>query len=158
KPPQADRIYDSGLIAWWPSPHTTVGTSSMFLLRYGDHDAALDPQMILREVQIPPGRKVALWVEGMRLAELPPGAGLRPPHELPQGVSLDASGERLMSRFSHHDLLPIDIVAQEPLDRVWDRHRAMLGWTGLVGLGVAAVWLQWLLLLTRRKLSLAGEL
>ena len=158
KPPQADRIYDSGLIAWWPSPHTTVGPSSMFLLRFGHHDAALDPQMILRVVPIPPERKVALWVEGLRLAELPVGAGLKPPDELPDGVSLDASGDRLWSRFSHRDLLPIDIVAQEPIERVWVRHRAMLGWSGLVALAVAAVWLQWLLLLTRRKLSLAGEL
>jgi sensor c-di-GMP phosphodiesterase-like protein len=158
KPPQADRIYDSGLVAWWPGPHTTVGPSTMFLLRFGDHDAALDPQLILREVQIPPGRKVALWVEGLRLAELPQGADLKPPEELAEGMSLDASGERVWSRYRHRDLLPIDVVAEEPVEQVWGRHRAMLGWGALVGVGVAAVWLQWLLLLTRRKLSLAGEL
>ncbi|PKM02429.1 MAG: hypothetical protein CVV17_05715, partial [Gammaproteobacteria bacterium HGW-Gammaproteobacteria-7] len=38
KPARADRIYDSGLIAWWPNAQTEVGGVRLLLLRKGDHD------------------------------------------------------------------------------------------------------------------------
>ena len=47
KPPRADRIYDSGVIAWWPSPQTQYGDVQLFLMRYGDHDVAIDPRQLL---------------------------------------------------------------------------------------------------------------
>ena len=52
RPPRADRIYDSGVIAWWPSEHTEVGGIRLFLMRFGDHDIAIDPGLLLAEGQL----------------------------------------------------------------------------------------------------------
>ena len=43
RPPRADKIYESGVIAWWPSKHTELGGVQLFLLRFGEHDIAVDP-------------------------------------------------------------------------------------------------------------------
>src|SRR6478736_3269005 len=42
-----DRIYDNGVVAWWPSPQTRVGGVELFLMRYGEHDVAIDPRLLL---------------------------------------------------------------------------------------------------------------
>jgi len=47
KPSKADRIYDSGVIAWWPGPQTEIGGVRLFLMRYGQHDIAIDPRILL---------------------------------------------------------------------------------------------------------------
>src|SRR5687767_14602489 len=47
RPPRADSIYQSGVIAWWPSAQTEVGGVRLFLMRFGDHDAAIDPRALL---------------------------------------------------------------------------------------------------------------
>lgn len=158
KPPQADRIYPSGLLAWWPSDYTRVGESALFLLRLGDHDAAIDPQLILREAAIPPERNVALWFEDRLLAVIPPEAELPLPHTLAIGVTFDRERQLVLSRFSHQQLLPVEVVAEEPLRSYWDRHRNLMLWAAAVGLLLSGLWLQAVLRFSRRRLGLAGEL
>ncbi len=145
RPPKADRIYESGVIAWWPGPHTEVGGVPLFLMRFGQHDAALDPRML-----IDPGtlqdRRAGLWVEGLRMVSAPSNAELPEPGSLPMGLSVDAEGEQLVSRYAHNAVFPIDVVAVEPLAQFWSRQRALL----VVGCGLAfLVLFAWLVLMKR---------
>jgi sensor c-di-GMP phosphodiesterase-like protein len=157
RPPRADRIYESGVIAWWPGPHTEIGGVPLFLMRYGDHDVAIDPRMLL-EIDPTGSRQAGLWVEGLRLAAMPWDADLPEPRSVARGVTLDRGRQRLLSRFSHDALLPIDVVAIEPVQSFWDRHaRTLLVGVGL-GLGLVVVWLLFVLRYSRRQLSLASEL
>jgi len=157
KPPRADRIYDSGVIAWWPGPHTEVGGVPLFLMRFGDHDAAIDPRMLLEFGSLEK-RQVALWVEGLPMASQPLDAVLPEPGSLPVGVHIDRAAGQVVSRFSRDALLPIDIVAIEPFANFWDRHLRTLAVGSTVGLVLAAGWLTAILRFTRHRLSLTAEL
>lgn len=120
RPPRADRIYSSGVVAWWPSPATEVGGVQLFLMRFGDHDVAIDPRALL-DVGPLEGREAGLWVEGLRLTARPASAELPLPGALPVGLTMDRDAGRAISRFSRGDEMLIDIVAVEPLDRFWER-------------------------------------
>jgi sensor c-di-GMP phosphodiesterase-like protein len=157
RPPRADRIYESGVIAWWPGAHTEIGGVPLFLMRFGDHDVAIDPRMLL-DADPTKTRKAGLWVEGLLLAAMPWDAELPAPESLALGVTLDRDGNRLLSRFSHQQILPIDVVAIEPVQQFWVRHaRTLLVGLGL-GFGLVLVWLLFVLRFSRQQLSLASEL
>lgn len=157
RPPRADRIYDSGVVAWWPSPATAVGGIQLFLMRFGDHDVAIDPQSLL-DVGPLEGREAGLWVEGLRLTARPAGVELPLPQSLPVGLTMDREGSRAISRFSRGGEMPIDIVAVEPLDHFWERYRGVLLGGAVVGLLLLAVWLYLVLRYLRYKLSRATQL
>ena len=70
KPSHADRIYDNGFVAWWPSKETEVGGVQLFLIRYGNHDVAIDPRLLL-DLGSSPSRQASLWVENLRLSAVP---------------------------------------------------------------------------------------
>lgn len=157
RPPRADRIYDSGVVAWWPSPATEVGGIQLFLMRFGDHDVALDPHALL-DVGPLEGREAGLWVEGLRLTARPSGADLPLPQSLPIGLTMDRKGARAISRFSRGGEMPIDIVAVEPLDRFWERYRNVLLAAAAIGVLFVAGWLYAVLRYLRFKLSRATQL
>lgn len=157
KPSRADRIYDSGVVAWWPGPDTEIGGVRLFLMRYGDHDAAIDPNMLL-EIGPLEQRQVALWVENLRMASQPVDADLPAPESLKVGLSIDREAGRVVSRFSRDALLPVDVVATEPFGSFWDRHVRTLVGGSTLGLTLAGVWLFAFLKYSRERLSLAGEL
>jgi sensor c-di-GMP phosphodiesterase-like protein len=157
KPPRADRIYDTGVVAWWPGPHTEVAGVPLFLMRFGDHDAAIDPRMLL-DIGPLQSRQVSLWVEHLRMVSHPADASLPPPDDLPVGVTIDRQGRRLVSRFSHDALMPIDVVATEPLGNVWDRHSRALATGSTLGLVMAGGWLFAIVRFAKHRLSLAAEL
>ena len=153
RPPRADRIYDSGLIAWWPSAHTEVGGTRMFLMRYGDHDAAIDPRMLL-ELGPSHERKAALWVEHLRMTALPGDAVLPGPDSLPLGVSVDQVHGRVQSRFSQNSILPIDVVASEPLEGMVARHAQTLAIGTGLGLLMVGLWCYLVVRFSRYELSM----
>jgi sensor c-di-GMP phosphodiesterase-like protein len=157
KPPQADRIYDSGVIAWWPSSHTEVAGVQLFLMRYGRHDVAIDPRLLLNATPAR-GRELGLWVEGIRMASQPPAADLPAPTSLAQGTTLNSEDDTLVSRFSLGTLFPVDVVVTEPLGKFWARHWVGLSVATLVALIVAALWLYGVVKYSRRRLSLVTEL
>jgi sensor c-di-GMP phosphodiesterase-like protein len=157
KPPKADRIYESGVVAWWPSPHTEVGGLQLFLMRYGDHDAAIDPRVLI-DLGPLEHRQAGLWVEKLRLTAAPADAQLPRPDDVPIGVTIDRAAGRVVSRFSRSGVLPIDIVAIEPLSSFWDRHVQTLAAASGAGLVLVAVWTYGLMRYTRRQLSPASLL
>ncbi|MGH8273097.1 MAG: CSS-motif domain-containing protein [Gammaproteobacteria bacterium] len=77
-PRRADHIYKSGVIAWWPSPQTEVNGVQLFLMRYGSHELAIDPGMLL---QVAPVKEyqIGLWVQNLRMAAKPWNAKLNCP-------------------------------------------------------------------------------
>ncbi len=157
RPPRADRIYDSGVVAWWPSPATEVGGIQLFLMRFGDHDVAIDPHALL-DVGPLEGREAGLWVEGLRLTARPSNAKLPAPASLPVGLTMDREGARAISRFSRSGEMRIDIVAAEPLEQFWSRYRDVVLFGALGGVVLLAIWLYLLLRYTRHKLSRATQL
>lgn len=145
RPPKADRIYDSGVLAWWPGPHTEVGGVPLFLMRFGQHDAAIDPRQLI-DPAILQDRSAALWVEGLQMISTPAGAVLPHPDTLKQGLLVDADTQRLVSRFSQNEVFPIDVVAVEPFSQFWSRQRSLLA----VGSALALILLVgWLIMLWR---------
>jgi sensor c-di-GMP phosphodiesterase-like protein len=157
KPPRADRIYDNGVVAWWPSAQTRVGDVELFLMRYGDHDVAIDPRLLL-DLGPMQHRQAGLWVEGLRMASSPLDATLPEPDSVRIGVAIDRDHNRVVSHFQRNSVLPIDVVAIEPLDNFWQRHAPLLA-TGLaLALGLVAAWIVVILRVSRRELSLAAEL
>ena len=156
-PPRASRIYDSGVIAWWPGADTAVGGVELFLMRYGQHDVAIDPRLL-----ISPGlleaQQVGLWVEGLPMSQYPANADLPAPEATPAGLSVDRSRGRIVSRFSLDTIFPIDIIAVQPLAAFWDRYLPTLVVAGLFGLLLVALWLLLVVQYLRRHLSLASEL
>src|SRR4249919_2927241 len=88
KPPRADRIYDNGVVAWWPSVHTQVGGVQLFLMRYGAHDVAIDPRLLL-DLGPNPKRQASLWVEGLPMVQVPADAKLPAPKDVRPGVHID---------------------------------------------------------------------
>ena len=157
KPAHADRIYDSGLIAWWPSPQTTIGGVQLFLMRFGDHDVVIDPRLLL-DLGSMQNRQAVLWVENLRMSAFPWDVALPMPNSLAPGVTLDRKNGSVVSRFSHNDILPIDVVAMEPLDNFWSRHSRMLLTGAILGMLVVAAWFYVFLRFYRYQLSLGAEL
>jgi sensor c-di-GMP phosphodiesterase-like protein len=157
KPPRADRIYDSGVIAWWPSPQTQVGNVQLFLMRYGDHDVAIDPRLLL-ELGPMHDRQAGLWVENLRMAAIPWDAKLPLPSSLPVGVTVDRENKHVISRFSRNEIMPIDVVAIEPIDNFWSRHAQTLAVGAGIGLLLVVAWMYLILRFSRHQLSLATEL
>ena len=157
RPPRADRIYDSGVIAWWPSAQTEVGGVRLFLMRYGDHDIAIDPRMLL-EIGPLQGRSAALWVEGMQLAASGEEGSLPEPESVSPGLTIDREAGRILSRHSRTSVFPIDIVAAEPMASLWGRHLPMAIVFLGAGLALILVWVGGLLRYSRRRISLPGQL
>jgi sensor c-di-GMP phosphodiesterase-like protein len=157
KPPRADRIYDSGVVAWWPSPYTEVGGLRLFLMRFGDHDVAIDPRVLL---DIGPfgNRQAGLWVENLLLTSEPADARLPTPSSVPVGVTVDRDAGRVVSRFSRNGVLPIDIVAIEPLATFWGRHVRTLVVGSSVGLMFIGAWVYGLTRYARHRLGTASLL
>ena len=157
RPPRADRIYDSGVIAWWPSAATEVGGVRLFLVRYGDHDLALDPRALL-DVGPLEGRAAGLWAEGLLLTAQPESAVLPEPRSLPIGLTIDREGGRAISRYTRPGDPPIDVVAVEPLDRFWVRYRSSLLLGAGAGLAALVLWLYVMLRVMRARLSRGAQL
>jgi sensor c-di-GMP phosphodiesterase-like protein len=157
KPQHADRIYDTGVIAWWPSAQTQVGGVELFLMRFGDHDVAIDPRLLLA-LGPTPDRQAVLWVEKLRMSAIPLNAALPAPETLPIGLTLDRATGRVISRFSLNDILPIDVVATEPLDNFWGRHAQTLVIGICLGLVLVSAWVYLILRFSRHQLSLATQL
>ena len=157
KPAHADRIYDSGVIAWWPSAQTQVGDVQLFLMRHGDHDVAIDPRMLLGSGPMK-DRQAALWVENLRLSGIPWDATLPAPDTLPIGVTVDHEHGQVISRFSRNAILPIDIVAREPLDNFLTRHAQMLAIGTSLGLLLLVAWIHLMVRISRNRLSMTAEL
>ncbi|MEO6690504.1 MAG: EAL domain-containing protein [Dokdonella sp.] len=157
KPAHADRIYDSGVIAWWPSAQTQVGDVQLFLMRHGDHDVAIDPRMLLGSLPTK-DRQAALWVENLRLSATPWDATLPAPSSLPVGVSVDQGNGQVISRYSRNAILPIDIVAREPLDNFISRHAQMLAIGASLGLLLLLAWIHLMVRISRNRLGMTAEL
>jgi sensor c-di-GMP phosphodiesterase-like protein len=157
KPPHADRIYDNGVVAWWPSAQTEVGGVQLFLMRYGDHDVAIDPRLLL-DLPPSPDRRATLWVENLRLSAIPWDAQLPQPDALPVGVKVEREQGRVTSHFARNEVLPIDVVAQEPIGNFWSRHGATLLIGSVLGLLFIAAWIDVILRISRRELRPATEL
>ncbi|WP_018861518.1 MULTISPECIES: EAL domain-containing protein [unclassified Thioalkalivibrio] len=156
-PPQASRIYDSGVVAWWPGPSTKVGGVELFLMRYGQYDVAIDPRLLLT-----PGlledQKVGLWVESMPMVAHPSGAVLPNYHAFEPGLTVDRAEQRVVSRTSLGTLFPIDIIAVQPMAQFWQRYLPTLAGVGSLGLTLVGLWLFLILRYFRHQLSLASEL
>lgn len=157
KPSHADHIYDSGVIAWWPSSQTKVGTVPLFLMRYGNHDLAIDPRMLLEAAKLQ-GRQAGLWVEGLPMAKYPAEADIPSPVTVPVGLTVDQQNNRLVSRFSLGTIFPIDIVAVEPIGHFWDRYMPIILPVIGMGLILAAAWFYLVFWYSRHLLSLPTQL
>ena len=156
KPARADRIYDSGVIAWWPSSQTEVGGVQLFLMRYGDHDLAIDPRMLLAATTVQ-GRQAGLWVEGLQMAKSPPHADIPTPDTVPVGLTVDQQNSRLVSRFSLGTIFPIDIVAVESIDSFWDRYLPILSAAASLGVVLAGAWIYLVLRYSQHRSSLSTQ-
>lgn len=157
KPSRADRIYDSGVIAWWPSSQTAVGGVQLFLMRFGDHDVAIDPRMLLQAATVQ-GRQAGLWVEGLPMAQTTADADIPSPDMVPVGLTVDQRKNRLVSRFSLGTIFPIDIVAVESIDLFWDRYLPILLPAASAGLILTGAWIYLVLRYSRHRLSLSTQL
>ncbi|MEQ9463903.1 MAG: EAL domain-containing protein [Haliea sp.] len=157
RPPQASRIYDNGLIAWWPGPDTTVGGVPLFLMRFGNHDIAIDPRQLLNAGPLS-DQRVGLWVEGLAMTRIPAESELPEPGSLRRGLTVDRIGQRVSSRFSLGTIFSIDIVAMQPLSEFWNRYLPTLLLAGALGLLLLALWVFVVLSFSRRHLSLTAEL
>ncbi len=157
KPSRADRIYDSGIIAWWPSSQTAVSGVPLFLMRYGDHDIAIDPRMLL-EPKLVQERQAGIWVEGLPMATTSDYTDIPSPDSVPVGLTVDTENNRLISRFALGTIFPIDIVAVETSGRFWTRYTPILLAAACLGLASAIVWIYLVVRYSRHRLSLATEL
>ena len=157
KPSKADRIYDSGVIAWWPGPQTEIGGVELFLMRYGKHDIAIDPRMLLEPDTVQQWQ-AGLWVENLPMASTPRNANLPAPDTIPIGLTLDYENDRVISRFSIGTIFPIDIVAIEPISLFWERYAPLLAIAAVFGLSIFVLWAYFVLRYSRHRLSLSTEL
>ncbi len=157
KPSHADKIYDNGVIAWWPSKETEVGGVQLFLVRYGNHDVAIDPRQLL-DLASSPQRQAGLWVERMRMSSVPSSADFPALESIPLGVSVDNEHGVVLSHFARNDLMPIDVVAREPIENFWSRHGAMLAIGIVLGVMTMVGWVDVVTRLSRRQLDPATEL
>lgn len=157
KPQRADRIYDSGVIAWWPNPQTEVAGVQLFLMRFGNHDVAIDPRLLL-DLGTMKNRQATLWVENLRMSSIPWDADLPKPDSLPVGVRIDRERGQVISHFSRNGVLPINVVAIEPIDNFWSRHSQTLAIGAGLGLLLVVIWIYLILRYSRHQLSMATEL
>jgi len=157
KPSRADRIYDSGVIAWWPSAQTEVGGVKLFLMRYGKHDIAIDPRMLLETGTIQHWQ-AGLWLENLLLASTPWKTNLPAPDTIPVGLTVDYQNDRVLFRFSLGTIFPIDIVAIEPIGLFWERYAPMLGIAAVFGLTILVIWVYFVFRYSRYRMSLSREL
>lgn len=157
KPASADHIYPSGVIAWWPSAQTEYGGVQLFLMRYGNHDVAIDPRLLL-DLGTVKQRQAQLWVEGLPMVASPASAELPDPAALPEGVRVDHKDGLVYSHFIHDRILPIDVIAREPIENFWNRHAAIL-MAGLAMGGILiALWIGMVLRFSRHQLDPATDL
>jgi len=156
-PQRASRIYDSGVIAWWPSPDTTAGDVALFLMRLGNHDVAIDPRLLITPGQLK-DKRVALWVEGLKLSEYPEGAQFPEPSSLPEGLLVDRERDQIVSRVSLGSVFPIEIVAIQSFEDFWDRYRLPLASIAGIGLVLMVLWLILVWRFLTRQLSLESAL
>ncbi|WP_438951278.1 EAL domain-containing protein [Porticoccus sp.] len=156
-PPKASRIYDPGVIAWWPSEATEVGGVQLFLMRFGNHDVVIDPRLLLN-VGLPDGQMAGLWVENLPMITTPPDAIFPPLDHLRLGLTVDRSTQQMISRFSLGTLFPIDIVAIQPMSEFWKRYLPTLITAGILGLLLIPLWVFAVVRYSRQHLSLAAEL
>ena len=157
KPARADKIYDSGVVAWWPSSQTEIGGLQLFLMRFGEHDLAIDPRMLLQESS-DPDRRAGLWVENLPMATTADWSDLPTPDKLPVGLTIDNVNNRVLSRFTFGTVFPMDVVAVETIESFWSRYLPMLAAAALLGLILAAAWVYLVLRYSRHRMSLATEL
>jgi sensor c-di-GMP phosphodiesterase-like protein len=157
KPSHADHIYDNGVIAWWPSKETEVGGVQLFLMRFGNHDVAIDPRLLL-DFESSPQRQAGLWVEKMRMSAVPWDAAFPPLESIPMGITVENNSGVVISHFAHNDVLPIDVVAREPIGNFWSRHGALLAIGIVLGVMTVIGWLDIVTRLSRRQLEPATEL
>ncbi len=157
KPARADRLYESGVIAWWPSSQTEIGGVELFLMRYGDHDVAIDPRMLLQPAQ-DPGRQAGLWVENLPMASTGDPGNIPEPADLELGLTLDSANNRIVSRFTTGTIFPMDIVAVETIDRFWSRYLPFIAMAVAIGLLLAAIWIYLVFRYSRSRMSLSSEL
>ena len=157
KPSHADRIYDNGVIAWWPSKETELGGVQLFLMRYGNHDVAVDPRLLL-DLASSSQRQAGLWVEKLRLSAVPWTAEFPAIESIPLGVHVDRENGVVMSHFSRNTLLPIDVVAREPIGNFWVRHGPLLAIGIVLGVMTVIGWIDAVTRLSRRELDPANEL
>lgn len=156
-PPRADRIYESGVVAWWPGTDTEIGGVQFFLMRFGAHDVVIDPRALLDGVTVG-GGKAGLWVEGLRMASRPWGVELPEPGTLEPGLTINRADGEVVSRFSIGTIFPIDIVAVDSIDTFWERYLPVLLLAAAVGVVLVAVWIYVVFRVSRRHLSLGAEL
>lgn len=156
-PPEASRVYENGVVAWWPSEATAIGEVELFLMRLGDHDIAIDPRMLL-ERQALAEHQAGLWVEDLLLVSVPPGADLPPPGSLAPGLTMDRARGRIVSRFSLDTIFPMDVVAVQPSGEFWRRYAPSLVTAALVGLAMTILWMSFVFRLSLQRLSLVAEL
>ena len=156
-PSHADRIYDNGVIAWWPSKETEAGGVQLFLMRLGDHDVAIDPRLLL-DFESSPQRQAGLWVEKLRMSAVPWDASFPPLESIPIGITVDNSSGVVISHFARNEVLPIDVVAREPISNFWSRHGALLAIGIVLGLMTVIGWVDIVTRLSRRQLDPATEL
>lgn len=156
KPPRADRIYDSGLIAWWPSKDTEVAGVQLFLMRFGNHDVAMDPRFFV-DIGLSREQSAGLWLEGLQLAANPWDAELPPPSSVPMGVRLNESRDAIHSHFALGQIVPIDVVVTEPADAFWHRQEQLITTAAMVGGGLGLVWLVVVFFISRQQLSLRSQ-
>ena len=157
KPRRADRIYPNGVIAWWPSQQTEVGGVKLFLMRYGDHDVAIDPRQLL-DLGPSKHRQAVLWVDKLRMTAMPSNAQLPSPDAVPIGVTLKRSQGVILSHYARDEILPIDIVASEPIGYFWSRHATLLTFGAMLGLLLVAGWTDIVFRFSRYQLRPATEL
>jgi sensor c-di-GMP phosphodiesterase-like protein len=125
-------------------------------MRYGDHDIAIDPRMLL-EPKLVQDRQAGLWVEGLPMATTADDSDIPSPDSVPIGLTVDTENDRLVSRFSLGTIFPIDIVAVENIDRFWSRYTPILVAAAGLGLTLALVWIYIVLRYSRHRLSLSTE-
>lgn len=157
KPARADRIYDSGLIAWWPGEQTEVGGVRLLLLRKGDHDIAIDPTMLLDTGPLSE-RHAELWLDGLLLAATTPDFDMPAPSSVALGLMVDRAQRRIVSRYSQNSEFQIDIVAVEPLQQFWGRHLPAVLSVTVLGLVLISAWVIAVVRYSRAQASLAAQL
>lgn len=156
-PPHASRIYDSGVIAWWPDEETEVGGVQLFVMRFGEHDVVIDPRLLINITPLEQ-QKAGLWVEGLLMISTEAQTDLPHPESLEFGLTVDSVNRRILSRFSLGTIFPIDVVAQQPINELWQRYSATLLTAGVLVLLLLLLWGGIVLRYSRQRFSLPTEL
>ncbi|MBA6413708.1 EAL domain-containing protein [Parahaliea sp. F7430] len=155
-PPEASRIYDNGVIAWWPSPETAVGDVELFLMRFGDHDVAIDPRLLLDTTAL--DQQAGLWVENLLLVSSPTEALLPEPSTLEPGLTIDSDRQLIVSRFSLNTVFPMDVVAVQPSGQLVERYLPSLITAAVLGILLIVLWVLAVFRVSQRQLSFSAEL